>query len=161
MEVSSTITIARVRPICIIAILLACCAISNAGEKVSEETAVDQLKRATASQIDPSLPSRPFGAWVTDKFEGWDVQWELHDCGPGGYIYTGKKEIANDVPVCVQVNIMQPAQKIHGEESNGFHVLFQVGTAKKGFLPAPRVRVATRKDGDEVEKLKSMSEVEP
>lgn len=158
---SSAITIARVPRICILAILLVCSAISYAGEKVSEETAVDQVKKATASQIDPALPSRPFGAWVAEKFEGWDVQWEMHDCGPGGYVFTGKKEAANDAPVCVQVNIMQPAQRVHGDSSDGYHVLFQVGTERKGFLPTPRMRTVSRREGEEVEKLKGLSEVEP
>jgi hypothetical protein len=130
-----------------------------AANKISEEAAVAQLKKATASQLDPALPTRSFGAWVSEKFGGWDVQWEMHDCGSNATI-AAIPDSAKDVPVCVQVNIMQPSQDIHGDASNGFHVLFQVGTQKKGLM-APKLRAAVRKDGDEVEHLANLAEVEP
>jgi hypothetical protein len=133
---------------------------SFASDRISEQSAVTQLKKATASRLDPSLPSRSFGSWVTDKFRDWDIQWEIHDCGEIT-VKTAKGEVAQENPVCVEVNIMQPGQKVHGEASDGFHLLFLVGTEKRGLMPTPSLRSASRTDGDDVSKLHGLSEVEP
>jgi hypothetical protein len=141
-----------------LAFLVATCAFAS--DRISEESAVTQLKKALASQLDPSLPSRSFGSWVTDKFRDWDIQWEVHDCGDFK-LKTAKGDASQEGPVCVQVNIMQPGQKIHGEASDGFHLLFLVGTEKHGLMPTPHLRTASRTDGDEVSNLHGLSEVEP
>jgi hypothetical protein len=140
-------------------LLLAIVATSFASDRISEQSAVAQLKKTPAYELDGSLPNRSFGSWVTDKFRNWDIQWEMHDCGE---IVTrnSKGEVVQEGPVCVQVNIMQPGQKIHGEASDGFHLLFLVGTEKRG-LVQPKLRAASRTDGDEVMKLQNLSEVEP
>lgn len=96
---------------------------------------------------------------MDDKFRKWDIQWEMHDCG-AMIEKNAKGEVVQEGPVCVQVNIMQPGQKIHGEASDGFHLLFLVGTEKRG-LKQPQLRSASRTDGDEVSKLQGLSEVEP
>lgn len=153
------ITMASMKLALVLTLLVTTCAF--AGDRIiSEESAVTQLKKATASQLDPSLPSRSFGSWVTDKFRDWDIQWEMHDCGDV-IVKTAKGEVVQESPVCVEVNIMQPGQKIHGEASDGFHLLFLVGTEKRGLMPTPRLRSASRTDGDEVSKLHGLSEVEP
>jgi hypothetical protein len=134
--------------------------VAMAGDRISEESAIAQLKKSVASQIDPALPTRPFGPWVTEKFRDWDIQWETHDCGPIA-LKNAKGEVVQEGLVCVEVNIMQPGQKIHGEASDGFHLLFLVGSEKHGLLPTPRLRMANRTDGDQVSKLHGLSEVEP
>jgi hypothetical protein len=132
----------------------------SASDRISEESAVAQLQKAMASRLDPALPSRSFGSWVTDKFRNWDIQWSVHECGEMAAAKSAKGDVAQEGPVCVQVNIMQPGQKIHGEASDGFHLLFLVGTEKRGLMQ-PRLRTASRTDGDEVESLHNLSEVEP
>jgi hypothetical protein len=140
-------------------LLLLAGAHGTASDRISEESAVSQLKRTPAYQLDGSLPNRPFGSWVNDKFRNWDVQWELHACGEVTD-KIAKRELGQEGPVCVQVNIMQPGQKVHSEASDGFQLLFLVGTEKKGFM-TPRLRLVTHTDGKEVEKLQDLSEVEP
>ena len=133
---------------------------SAASDRISEESAVAQLKKTPAYQLDGSLPNRPFGSWVTDKFRNWDIQWGLHRCGEVAE-KTAKHDLGQEGPICVQVNIMQPGQKIHGDESDGFQLLFLVGTEKRGLMPAPRLCAATRTDGEQVQKLQDLREVEP
>jgi hypothetical protein len=154
---SQMATMSRMKSALVLAFLAATCVFAS--DRISEESAVTQLKKATASQLDPSLPSRSFGSWVSDKFRDWDIQWEIHDCGDLK-VKTAKGNANQEGSVCVQVNIMQPGQKIHGEGSDGFHLLFLVGMEKRGLMP-PRLRSASRTDGDEVSKLQGLSEVEP
>ena len=130
-----------------------------ASDRISEEAAVAQLKKTPAYELDGSLPNRTFGSWVNDKFRAWDIQWTMHDCG-NIKLKAGKNDVSQEGPVCVQVNIMQPGQKVHGDASDGYHVLFVVGTEKRGLIP-PRMYTATRKTGDEVEPVQSLGEVEP
>ena len=141
----------------LLAVLWVGCAFAS--ERISEESAVAQLKKTPAYELDGALPNRSFGSWVTDKFRNWDIQWQVHDCGDT-VTKNSKGEVVHESPVCVQVNIMQPGQKIHGEASDGFHLLFLVGTEKRG-LVLPRLRGANRTDGTEVTKLQNLSEVEP
>ena len=127
---------------------------------ISEESAVAQLKKTPAYRLDGSLPNRPFGSWVNDKFRSWDIQWELHNCGKVGE-KAEKRDLNLEGPVCVQVNIMQPGQKIHGDTSDGFQLLFLVGTEKRGLMPVPLLHAATRTEGDEVLHLTGLGDVEP
>jgi hypothetical protein len=132
---------------------------SGASERISEQTAVAQLKKTPAYELDGALPNRTFGSWVTDKFRDWDIQWTMHECGDIK-LKTNKGDFKEEGPVCVQVNIMQPGQKIHGDASDGYHVLFLVGTEKHGLI-TPRLFNATRRNGDEIENVVSLGEVEP
>jgi hypothetical protein len=134
------------------------CATSYAREPINEAAGIALIKRTTASTLDPDLPNRPFAAWITEKFPDWDVHWTFNDCGEAAG--DPKVDAARDMPACVQVDIMQPAQVEHGHASRGFHITFQVGTQKKGLAP-PRFRFATRQEDDESEYLKHLSEVEP
>lgn len=140
-------------------LLLLLAAVSSASERISEQAAVTQLKKTPAYELDGSLPNRTFGSWVTDKFRDWDIQWTMHDCGDIKF-KSNKGDISQEGPVCVQVNIMQPGQKIHGEGSDGYHVLFLVGTEKHGLM-TPKICNATRRNGDEVDRVNSLGDVEP
>jgi hypothetical protein len=143
-------------------LLLLVAAISAAASEhgISEESAVAQLKKTPAYRLDGSLPNRPFGSWVNDKFRSWDIQWELHNCGKVAE-KTEKRDLNLEGPVCVQVNIMQPGQKVHGEASDGFQLLFVVGTEKRGLMSVPLLHAATRTEGDEVLQLSGLGDVEP
>lgn len=141
--------------------LLLAVSLAQASDRISEESAVAQLKKTTASQLDPSLPARSFGSWVTDKFRDWNIQWELHECGQVT-MPTRKGDASQEGPVCVQVNIMQPGQKmVRGEPVDGYQLLFLVGTEKHGLMPTPRLQAATHNEGNEVQRLHGLSEVEP
>ncbi len=133
--------------------------VAGNNERVSEDSAVAQLKRTPAYELDGSLPNRTFGAWVAEKFQNWDIQWELHGCGEVTE-KVAKRDLAQEGPVCVQVNIMQPGQKRHGDVSDGFQLLFLVGTEKRGLM-VPKLRAATHTDGRDVQQLQGLSEVEP
>ena len=126
---------------------------------VSEEEAIDLVKRTTASRLDENLPQRSFGGWLSDTFKDWAFNWEMNDCGE----QTGdpKTDSKRDLPSCVQVDIMQPPQQAGGKATRGFHVLFQVGTEKKGLLTVPKFRSASRQEDNDVETLNGLSEVEP
>lgn len=132
---------------------------SAASDRISEQAAVAQLKKTPAYELDGALPNRTFGSWVTDKFRDWDIQWTMHECGEIK-LKTNKGDVSQEGPVCVQVNIMQPGQKIHGDASDGYHVLFLVGTEKHGLM-TPRLFNATRRNGDEINRIESLGEVEP
>lgn len=133
--------------------------VATASDRISEQAAVAQLKKTPAYELDGALPNRTFGSWVTDKFRDWDIQWTMHECGEIK-LKTNKGDVAQEGPVCVQVNIMQPGQKIHGDGSDGYHVLFLVGTEKHGLM-TPRLFNATRRNGDEIDRVESLGEVEP
>jgi hypothetical protein len=130
----------------------------TAATRVSEQDAVEKLKGTTASLLDPALPRRSFGAWLSEKFRDWDIQWKLGTCQPIKAV--GKFDPDRDGPICVQVNVMEPGQRSHGDESEGFHLLFFVGTEKKGLIN-PRLQYITHKDGDEVQQLTHLRDVEP
>ncbi len=140
-------------------LLVLLAAAAAASDRISEQAAVAQLKKTPAYELDGSLPNRTFGSWVTDKFRDWDIQWTMHDCGEISF-KSNKGDIGQEGPVCVQVNIMQPGQKIHGEGSDGYHVLFLVGTEKHGLI-TPKICNATRRNGDEVDRVNSLGDVEP
>jgi len=125
----------------------------------SEDAAISLVKRTTASQLDKDLPQRSFGGWLSDTFKDWAFNWEMNDCGE----QTGdpKTDAKRDLPSCVQVDIMQPPQDAGGKATRGFHVIFQVGTEKKGLLAVPKFRSATHQEDNDVETLTSLSEVEP
>ena len=125
---------------------------------VTEDSAIDLVKRTTASAIDSALPKRAFNAWVTEKFQGWAILWQMKDCGQAPP--DSKKDKGDDELTCVQVDIMQPAQDANGVSSRGFHVLFLVGTQKKGLLPVPRFHSATEQD-DNTSSPVRLGEVEP
>ncbi len=133
--------------------------ISWAKGPVSEEAAIALLKRTTASEMDAALPRRPFAAWIAEKFSDWKVRWEASDCGTPSS--EAKSDAAREASDCVQVDIMQPAQKEHGTASRGYHLVFQVATTKKGLMAVPKLRSATRQEDDDSEDLKDLSEVEP
>lgn len=140
---------------------LVCIHGARAADRISEEDAVSRLQKTTASLIDPALPRRSFAGWLNEKFRAWDIQWKLGDCLASKSANGEKDEALHEVPVCVQVNIMQPGQEIHGDSSDGYHMLFLIGSQKKGFITTPRLRAATRQDGDEVVPLSSLRDVEP
>jgi hypothetical protein len=126
---------------------------------VTEDSAIDLVKRTSAAQMDSALPKRAFNAWVTEKFQGWAILWQMKDCGEAPP--EGKNDKGGDELTCVQVDIMQPAQDANGVSSRGFHVLFLVGTQKKGLLPIPRFHSATEQDDNTSSPLRSLGEVEP
>jgi hypothetical protein len=140
------------------ALLLALSSSSSAATRVTEEDAVAQLKKTSASQFDPTLPRRAFGAWISEKFRDWNIQWKLGSCAE--IKAEGKHDPEKEGPICVRVNVMQPGEEVHGDTSTGYHLLFFVGTEKKG-LVLPRLQTITHKDGDEIEQLTSLHEVEP
>jgi hypothetical protein len=133
----------------------------SASDRITEESAVAQLKKTSAYQLDPSLPNRTFGSWVAEKFPDWNIQWKLQACGEVK-IKNNKGEAVEEGPICVQVNIMQPGQKlVRGEPADGFHLLFLVGTGRHGLMPASKLLAARRTEGEQVERLHGLSEVEP
>jgi hypothetical protein len=142
-------------------LFLVCIHDAPAADRISEEDAVSRLQKTTASLIDPALPRRSFAGWLNEKFRNWDIQWKLSDCLGSESANAQKDEALHEIPVCVQVNIMQPGQEVHGDTSDGFHMLFLIGSQKKGFITTPRLRAATRQDGEEVVPLTSLRDVEP
>lgn len=139
-------------------ILFAATLPSSAKGPLTEDSAINLVKRTTASQMDASLPKRAFNAWVTEKFQGWAILWQMKDCGSAP---AAKKDKGDDELACVQVDIMQPAQDANGVSSRGFHVLFLVGTQKKGLLPIPRFHSATEQDDNSSSPVGSLGQVEP
>jgi hypothetical protein len=146
--------------------ILACCTVLVVVTKavpakvpVTEDSAIDLVKRTTASKMDASLPKRAFNAWVSEKFQGWAILWQMKDCGQAPP--DGKNDRGGDELTCVQVDIMQPAQDANGVSSRGFHVLFLVGTQKKGLLLTPRFHSATEQDDNSSSPVSSLGEVEP
>jgi hypothetical protein len=138
--------------------LIAALGTGSAATRVSEQDAVERLKGTTASQLDPALPRRSFGAWIAEKFRDWNIQWKLGNCQP--IKAEGKFDAEREGPICVQVNVMEPGQQEHGDDSEGFHLLFFVGTEKKGLIN-PRLQYITHTVGDETQQLTHLREVEP
>jgi hypothetical protein len=144
------------RAVALGAMLFASATFSFARTQISEASAIAFLKHATASRLDASLPSRSFENWVNEKFPGWAIRWEMKDCNA-----PSKAEEKDDEPACVQLDIMQPAQLANGVASRGFHLVFLVGSQKKGLLPLPRFRSGTEQQEESSGTLNSLSEVEP
>jgi hypothetical protein len=140
-------------------VLLAATLPTSAKVPLTEDSAIDLVKRTTASKMDASLPKRAFSAWVSEKFQGWAILWQMKDCGQAPS--EGKKEKEDDELSCVQVDIMQPAQDANGVSSRGFHVLILVGSQKRGLLPIPRFHSATEQDDNTSAPVRSLGEVEP
>ena len=99
--------------------------ISVAGQTGSfEKQAISSAQEMFASDLDESLPNRPFASWFSEVIgPKAGVVWQLTECGE-------QIEAGKDLPACAEVNASLPGgQKVF--------VTISVGTFKKGLTGKP------------------------
>lgn len=95
---------------------------------LSERQAVANVQRVPASDLDGSLPPRPFGEWlrqVVGPQAG--MNWQLNECGeePSILIAQGRA-----IPACAEINALLP-------DGRKVMVMIEVGSFKKGIADNP------------------------
>lgn len=77
-----------------------------------EEKAVFRVQQTPASQYDPTLPSRPFGNWLTQVVGPQSgVSWRLGECVERSESGTAS-EWEQGIPACVEATAILPDDRI-------------------------------------------------
>ncbi|MBI3110785.1 MAG: hypothetical protein HYZ01_04340 [Ignavibacteriales bacterium] len=99
--------------------------------QISEDEAIQYVKRLSPSALDSTLPEGHFSEWLVSIIgDSATVQWELNDCGE----QTGDPAIdtLRDIPACVGVYVTFPDNRKVG-------IMIAVGTSNKGLAGPPVV----------------------
>src|SRR5262245_3504150 len=121
---------------------------ASAQTPLTEIQAVLHAQNTIATQLDPSLPNRPFGRWF-DQVVGDEagVTWQLRDCGDQKETgATGNR----DIPACVEVTAMFPNERM-------IVVMATVGTFNKGIIGKPRIQFIVVEEYGHLKELKKLS----
>src|SRR5262245_8581949 len=98
---------------------------SVAGQTVSfEKQAISSAQEMSASDLDATLPNRPFVSWFSEVIgPKAGVVWQLTECGE-------QNEAGKDLPACAEVNASLPGGR-------KVFVVISVGTFKQGLTGKP------------------------
>lgn len=110
-------------------LLVALSTSSIAARAQNDAPAVVAAQRTFVSELSPSLPHTPLGAWLRAAAPAnSSVTWETDDCGE----QTGNPQVdrARDLPVCASVEIALAGNR-------RLFLSFLVGTAQKGITGRP------------------------
>lgn len=121
---------------------------ASAQTPLTESQAVLHAQNTIATQLDPSLPNRPFGRWF-DQVVGDEagVTWQLRDCGDQKETgATGNR----DIPACVEITAMFPNERM-------IVVMATVGTFNKGIIGKPRIQFIVVEEYGHLKELKRLS----
>ncbi len=99
--------------------------------QVSEDSAIDYVRKLSPSVLDSTLPKGQFSTWLKDILGNDDsVAWEMNDCGE----QTGVPAVdsARNIPVCVQVIV-------HMADGRSCGIMISIGTVHRGLIGSPGV----------------------
>lgn len=103
------------------------------------------MQQAPLSQLDPALPSRPFGKWFEQMVgAAAGVSWQLHDCGDA--------DREGDPAACIEVTAVISNERM-------VVVTAQVGTFKQGLSGAPRLRLVAIEDFGQIRRVARLGEL--
>lgn len=117
---------------------------------LTESKAISYVQNIPISQLDGSLPNRPFGKWLEQtvgKEAG--ITWQLNDCG----IATDAVEaFERDVPACAAVTAVTPEQRT-------VIVMVLIGSMKLGIQGKPHLHMIVLEEFGQLKELKKLSEI--
>jgi TonB family protein len=104
------------------------------------------MRQVLLSQLDPALPSRPFGKWFEQMVgASAGVSWQLHDCGDAD-------REGGDLAACIEVTAIISNERM-------VIVTAQVGTFKQGLSGAPRLRLVAIEDFGQIRRVARLGEL--
>ena len=132
------------------AILLVALLSPSAQDSTFEDRAVFRVQQTPASRYDPTLPSRPFGDWLT-KIVGPEsgVSWRLGEC-------VEQNATASDweqgVPACVEATAILP-------DDRKIVAQIHVGTFKQGLSSMTRFHFAVIESDSQFQSVQRLSDL--
>jgi hypothetical protein len=115
-----------------------------------EKLAISSAQKISASDLDESLPDRPFSGWFNETI-GPDagVVWQLTECGAQ---ITAQGETEQDLPACAELNALLP-------DGRKVYVAISVGTFKKGMTGKPTFFLAVIEQNQELYPVRRLSDL--
>jgi TonB family protein len=96
-----------------------------------EKQAISSTQKMSASDLDSTLPDRPFASWFNEVVGlNAGVVWQLTECGEQISAPDETDKTGQDLPACVEASAMLPNWR-------KVFVLISVGTFKKGLTGKP------------------------
>jgi hypothetical protein len=124
---------------------------SVAGQTGSlEKQAISSAQEMSASDLDATLPDRPFAGWFTEVIgPKAGVVWQLTECGER---IAASGEAGHDLPACAEVNASLPGGR-------KVFVVISVGTFKKGLAGKPSFFRAVIEHNERFYQVRRLSEL--
>ena len=124
---------------------------SVAGQTGSlEKQAITSAQEMSASDLDATLPDRPFAGWFSEVIgPKAGVVWQLTECGER---IAASGEAGQDLPACAEVNANLPGGR-------KVFVVISVGTFKKGLAGKPSFFRAVIEHNERFYQVRRLSEL--
>jgi TonB family protein len=124
---------------------------SVAGQTGSlEKQAISSAQAMSASDLDATLPDRPFAGWFSEVIgPKAGVVWQLTECGER---IAASGEAGQDLPACAEVNASLPGGR-------KVFVVISVGTFKKGLAGKPSFFRAVIEHNERFYQVRRLSEL--
>ena len=124
---------------------------SVAGQTGSlEKQAISSAQEMSASDLDATLPDRPFAGWFSEVIgPKAGVVWQLTECGER---IAASGEAGQDLPACAEVNASLPGGR-------KVFVVISVGTFKKGLAGKPSFFRAVIEHNERFYQVRRLSEL--
>jgi TonB family protein len=124
---------------------------SVAGQTGSlEKQAISSAQEMSASDLDATLPDRPFAGWFSEVIgPKAGVVWQLTECGER---IAGSGGAGHDLPACAEVNASLPGGR-------KVFVAISVGTFKKGLVGKPSFFRAVIEHNERFYQIRRLSEL--
>jgi TonB family protein len=124
---------------------------SVAGQTGSlEKQAISSAQEMSASDLDATLPDRPFAGWFSEVIgPKAGVVWQLTECGER---IAASGEAGHDLPACAEVNASLPGGR-------KVFVVISVGTFKKGLAGKPSFFRAVIEHNERFYQVRRLSEL--
>src|SRR6266545_4586593 len=121
-----------------------------AQDSTLEEKAVSRVQQTPASRYDPTLPSRPFGDWLTKVIGPQSgVSWRLGECVEQN---GAASEWEQGVPACVEATAILP-------DDRKVVAQIHVGSFKQGLSSMTRFHFAVIENETEFQSVKRLSDL--
>src|SRR5215475_10673730 len=123
---------------------------ASAQDSTMEEKAVNRVQQTPASRYDPTLPSRPFGGWLTQIVGPQSgVSWRLGEC-------VEQNATASDweqgVPACVEATAILP-------DDRKIVAQIHVGSFKQGLSSMTRFHFAAIESDSQFQSIQRLSDL--
>jgi TonB family protein len=131
-------------------ILLAALLSIPAQNSTLEEKAVNRVQQTPASRYDPTLPSRPFGNWLSQVVGPQSgVSWRLGECvGPDGTVSDWEQSI----PACVEATAILP-------DDRKVVAQIHVGSFKQGLAVTTKFHFAVIENDTQFQTVRRLSDL--
>ena len=123
---------------------------ASAQDSTLEDKAVSRVQQTPASRYDPTLPSSPFGNWLTKVIGPQSgVSWRLGECVEQN---GAASEWEQGVPACVEATAILP-------DDRKVVAQIRVGSFKQGLSPMTKFHFVAIENETEFQSLKRLSDL--